>query len=51
MPYWLDAIATNDSRLMSKVDAKQFGIEKIGRRIKVINDDDINCLFASTVKD
>ena len=50
--YFLDAINTNSGQLMQKVPVKQFSISNIGRRGKVINDESINCLFASSeVKD
>lgn len=47
LPYWLDVINTNDATLMQTVDLKQFGIETIGKRTKVLSDDEVNCLFAT----
>jgi hypothetical protein len=32
---------------MQTLNIKQFGIENIGRKRKVLNDDDVNCLFKS----
>ena len=45
--YWLDIINTKDLS-MQKTNVSQFGIENIGRKTKVLNDDKINCLFAVT---
>lgn len=44
--YYLDGINTNDSTLMIQVPIKGLGVDDIGRRTKVINDENINCLFA-----
>ena len=41
--YWFDII---DSRSIAG-DIGQFGVETIGRRTKVISDDQVNCLFTS----
>lgn len=45
--YWFDII---DSRSIAG-DIGQFGVETIGRRTKVIPDDQINCLFTSYMPD
>ena len=34
---------------MQSAEVSQFGIENIGRRVKAINDDKINCLFYSSL--
>lgn len=43
--YFLDAINTNDAALMNNVPVKDFAISAIGDRVKVINDNKIDCLF------
>ena len=50
LPYWIDVINTNDVALMQTVDIKQFGVETIGKRTKIIPDEEVNCLFASSTK-
>jgi hypothetical protein len=39
LTYWVDVINTNDAKLMQTVDIKQFGVETIGKRTKVLNDE------------
>lgn len=51
LPYWLDVINTNDVALMQTVDIKQFGVETVGKRTKILSDEEINCLFASSTKE
>lgn len=46
--YYLDGINTQDQTLMIQVPIKGLGIESIGRRTHVINDEEINCLFTPT---
>ena len=48
LPYWLDIVNTNDYKLTQALEFKQFGIESIGRKVKTITDNDVNCLFYST---
>lgn len=43
--YFLDALNTADGAFMDKVPITQFGIETIGKRTKVVTDDNISCLF------
>lgn len=50
LSYWLDIINTDDVAFMSTVNISDFGIETIGRRVKPLNDDKVNCLFQSVDK-
>lgn len=52
LTYWLDAIDTHKYESMSqKPPVAGFGISEIGRRPKVINDNDVNCLFATHINE
>lgn len=45
IPYYLDGIDVNDISLPSGADIKNFAIQDIGRRTKVVPDKGINCIF------
>lgn len=47
LSYWVDVINTNDAKLAQTVNIQSFGVETIGKRTKVINDEKVNCLFSS----
>ena len=46
LTYYLDGLNTANGEFMDKVPIQDFGFETIGKRTKVITDDDVNCLFA-----
>lgn len=52
LTYWLDVIDTHVYEDMTeKPPVAGFGISEIGRRPKVINDNDVNCLFATHINE